>query len=294
MQITTVGCWWLLVFCRLQLLLWLVLLQLLMSLLQLLVLLAPMLWVSDSLATLPILEKVKNAVVFITSLVPYGLVLIVIISLSIGAISITRHRTLIRRVNAVESLANVTILCFDKTGTITQNKLAVSDILPLNGTPKDEIRTRLHLYTANLAHKNGTAAAVYTYVQENKPAQSITKIKEIPFKSARKWGAIVLPEETLTDMPVLIGATGGTDRHSLVLEHAMRPMFSYLHAVVSPTAVYASTDDFGASGGQGSLGRRINKAGADFVRLLTSCSKRQPRDVFNEELLNMEELLRAR
>lgn len=163
----------------------------------LMVLLAPMLWVSDSLATLPILEKVKNAVVFITSLVPYGLVLIVIISLSIGAISITRHRTLIRRVNAVESLANVTILCFDKTGTITQNKLAVSDILPLNGTPKDEIRTRLHLYTANLAHKNGTAAAVYTYVQENKPAQSITKIKEIPFNSARKWGAIVLPEETL-------------------------------------------------------------------------------------------------
>ena len=40
----------------------------------------------------------------------------------------------------------------------------------------------------------------------------------------------VLPEETLTDMPVMIAATGGTERHSLVLEHAMRPLFSYLHA----------------------------------------------------------------
>ena len=57
----------------------------------------------------------------------------------------------------------------------------------------------------------------------------------------------VLPEETSADMPVLIAATGGTERHSLVLEHALRPMFSYLHAVVSPTGVYAATDDFGAA-----------------------------------------------
>ena len=102
----------------------------------LMLILAPMLWISDSRDGLSILEKVKNSVVFITSLVPYGLLLIVIISLSIGAISIARHQTLIRRVNAVESLANVTVLCFDKTGTITQNKLAVSEILPCNGLPK--------------------------------------------------------------------------------------------------------------------------------------------------------------
>ena len=61
----------------------------------------------------------------------------------------------------------------------------------------------------------------------------------------------VLPEETLTDMPVLIAATGGTERHSLVLEHALRPMFSYLRAIVSPTGVYAATDDFGASSTRG-------------------------------------------
>ena len=67
----------------------------------------------------------------------------------------------------------------------------------------------------------------------------------------------VLPEQTLSDMPVLIGATGGTERHSLVLEHALRPMFSYLHAIVSPTGVYAATDDFGAQEGSSSLGQRI-------------------------------------
>lgn len=100
----------------------------------------------------------------------------------------------------------------------------------------------------------------------------------------------VLPEESLSDMPVLIAATGGTDRHSLVLEHAMRPMFSYLHAIIAPTGVYAATDDFGAweSGG---LSARVDKAAADFVRLLTSCGERHRRDVFAEDLDAMSRLL---
>jgi FMN reductase len=101
----------------------------------------------------------------------------------------------------------------------------------------------------------------------------------------------VLPEETLTDMPVMIGATGGTDRHSLVLEHAMRPLFSYLRAIVSPTGVYAATDDFGATAGGESLGRRIERAGEDFARLLSSCGRRRRRDAFVEELQQMEDLL---
>lgn len=46
---------------------------------------------------------------------------------------------------------------------------------------------------------------------------------------------LVLPEGTLSGRPVLIGATSGTERHSLVLEHALRRMFSHLHAIVSPT-----------------------------------------------------------
>lgn len=103
----------------------------------------------------------------------------------------------------------------------------------------------------------------------------------------------VLPEEALADMPVLIAATGGTERHSLVLEHAMRPMFSYLHAVISPTGVYAATDDFGARGATADLSERIGRAAADFVRLLRSCGARQRRDMFGEQLSEMERLLGA-
>ncbi|OBF36198.1 NADPH-dependent FMN reductase [Mycobacterium sp. ACS1612] len=101
----------------------------------------------------------------------------------------------------------------------------------------------------------------------------------------------VLPEEALSDMPVLIAATGGTERHSLVLEHALRPMFSYLHAVVSPTGVYAATDDFGAQQGTAGLSERITKAAGDFTRLLQACGPRARRDVFDEGVTDMERLL---
>lgn len=102
----------------------------------------------------------------------------------------------------------------------------------------------------------------------------------------------VLPEETLSDMPVLIAATGGTERHSLVLEHALRPMFSYLHAIVSPTGVYAATDDFGTQHGS-PLSARITKAAVDFTRLMQSCGARHRRDTFTEDAATMEQLLTA-
>jgi FMN reductase len=101
----------------------------------------------------------------------------------------------------------------------------------------------------------------------------------------------VLPEESLTDMPVLIGATGGTERHSLVLEHALRPLFSYLRAVVSPTGVYAATDDFGSRTDEDTLDDRVDRAGADFARLLSSCGQRVRRSTFDEEAARMERLL---
>ena len=105
----------------------------------------------------------------------------------------------------------------------------------------------------------------------------------------------VLPEESLTDMPVLIGATGGTERHSLVLEHALRPLFSYLRAIVSPTGVYAATDDFGASSDdEGTLDERVDRAGADFARLLSTCGQRVRRSAFDEEAARMERLLNGR
>jgi len=72
----------------------------------------------------------------------------------------------------------------------------------------------------------------------------------------------VLDEGSLDGKPVLIGATAGTARHSLVLEHALRPLFAYLHAVVLPTGVFAATDDFAGTDLQPRIGRAASELAA--------------------------------
>lgn len=78
----------------------------------------------------------------------------------------------------------------------------------------------------------------------------------------------LIDPQALADKPVLLGATAGTARHSLMLEHAMRPLFVYLHADVTPTAVFAATDDFAS----GDLAGRIDKAADQFAARLLAGS----------------------
>ncbi|MEU9215753.1 FMN reductase [Streptomyces sp. NPDC048376] len=98
-------------------------------------------------------------------------------------------------------------------------------------------------------------------------------------------------EDALTGKPVLIAATGGTARHSLVLDHALRPLFAYLKAVVVPTGVYAASEDWGAAG----LGRRIQRAAGELAALMAGPSTTGPspqRDSF-EHVTPFEERLAA-
>lgn len=75
--------------------------------------------------------------------------------------------------------------------------------------------------------------------------------------------------DALRGTPVLLAATGGTARHSLVVEHAMRPLFSYLRALTLPTAVFAATDDWGAGADTYGGGLpRVERAGAELARLV--------------------------
>ncbi|MCX4546327.1 CE1759 family FMN reductase [Streptomyces sp. NBC_01565] len=74
----------------------------------------------------------------------------------------------------------------------------------------------------------------------------------------------LIDKDALTGKPVLLGATGGTARHSLVTEHALRPLFTYLRALALPTAVYAASEDWGEEG----LAQRISRAGAELSRFM--------------------------
>ncbi len=79
--------------------------------------------------------------------------------------------------------------------------------------------------------------------------------------------ADLLGPDQLRGTPVLLAATGGSERHSLVIEHALRPLFAYLQALLVPTGVYAATSDFGGAGSAALTGR-IERAAGELVRLL--------------------------
>lgn len=100
----------------------------------------------------------------------------------------------------------------------------------------------------------------------------------------------VVGKDALVDKPVLIAATGGTARHSLALEHAVRPMFAYLRAVTVPTAVFASSQDWGGDETQGQLRGRIGRAAGELAR---EVERREPAAVQDPFALttSFEELL---
>jgi FMN reductase len=104
----------------------------------------------------------------------------------------------------------------------------------------------------------------------------------------------VLDKEALVGKPVLLGATAGTARHSLALEHAMRPLFSYLRAVTVPTAVFAASEDWAGAGGiDRALAGRIDRAAGELADLVTGRpATAKPTDPVADPEVSFEELLR--
>jgi FMN reductase len=101
----------------------------------------------------------------------------------------------------------------------------------------------------------------------------------------------VLEPDALAGKPVLVAATAGTARHSLVLDFAMRPLFTYLRAVVVPTGVFAATEDFGSTAG-GALAARVERAAKELADAVAGRRPSAPVDPF-ENPTPFEDLLRG-
>ena len=105
-------------------------------------------------------------------------------------------------------------------------------------------------------------AAAARSVAEADAVIAVSPIFNASYSGLFKLFFDTLQVDALTGVPVLIAATGGTARHSLALEHALRPLFSYLRASVVPTAVYAATEDWAAPA---ELTARIDRAAAELA-----------------------------
>lgn len=97
-----------------------------------------------------------------------------------------------------------------------------------------------------------------------------------------------LDEDAMSGRPVLLAATGGTARHSLMIDHAMLPMFFYLKAKVAPSGIFAATKDWGEDA---KLNRRIERAAREFAHLVSHSNPPKQEEEFS--VPDFEDLLRG-
>jgi FMN reductase len=132
-----------------------------------------------------------------------------------------------------------------------------------------ELRPLAHALADNLAtgFPPPDLEAAVRAVTEADAVVAVTPVFAASYSGLFKTFFDVLDKDALAGTPVLMGATAGTARHSLALEHALRPLFAYLRAVVVPTAVFAATEDFGSTADH-RLGERVDRAASELADLL--------------------------
>lgn len=119
---------------------------------------------------------------------------------------------------------------------------------------------------------------------------AVTPIFSGSYSGLFKTFVDVLERDALDGVPVIVGATGGSARHSLALDHAMRPLFAYLRAATLPTGVFAATDDWGDPEEAGRLARRIERAADELATAVAARGARTVADPY-ADITSFERLL---
>jgi FMN reductase len=159
-----------------------------------------------------------------------------------------------------------------------ETRVEVIELRPLAHALADQLLT---------GFATGDLAAAEETVMQADAVIAVTPVFSAAYSGLFKTFFDVLEPGALEGTPVLVAATAGTARHSLVLEHALRPLFSYLHAVVVPTGVFAASEDWGTTGADGALVRRVERAAGELA-VLVSARPNGPRpDSFDRDLAAM-------
>ncbi|MFZ0384235.1 MAG: HAD-IC family P-type ATPase [Solirubrobacteraceae bacterium] len=147
--------------------------------------------VSRSQAT----ETLTAAVV---NIVPEGLILLVSLTAAVSAAKIARRGVLAQQLNAIESLASVSVMCTDKTGTLTEAALRVLALIPGDGVTDHELETMFGRYAASSSARNSTLQAIHNAeLTGDGDASAVTPSAQVPFSSRRRWSALQLSSDRL-------------------------------------------------------------------------------------------------
>ena len=144
------------------------------------------------------LKETARAAAVIVALVPQGLAVMVTISYAMAAVRMAGTGVLIQRMNAVESISHVNVLCLDKTGTLTTNRLTVEGIRAFAISEAD-LQAALGTFAASASFRNRTADAIHeSFAQPRRRC-----VDEIAFDSARKWSGLAFDDEEIKGAYVL-------------------------------------------------------------------------------------------
>ena len=171
-------------------------------------------------------------------------------------------------------------------GSGEQSVLVVSQIADALAAADGSVEVsviRLRDYVQDLASALTALAPerlrqVFEEVSEADAVVLHTSIMNASFAGLLKVFLDVLPEGTLRGAPILMVGTGGTPRHSLALDYALRPVLTYLHAEPIPTTVFVATSDWGGGGdGVRSVGERITEAARELIAAASAAPVARPR-----------------
>lgn len=136
-------------------------------------------------------NAVTSVVAALIAMIPEGLILLVSTVLAISVLRLSKYNVLVQDLYSLETLARVDTLCLDKTGTITEGKMEIVDVVPLNRHKINEIDDVMEIISTNLNDKNPTFNAVNDKYGNN---SNIKAVKNINFSSERKYSGVVLKD----------------------------------------------------------------------------------------------------
>ncbi|WP_326659090.1 HAD-IC family P-type ATPase [Streptomyces sp. NBC_00385] len=138
-------------------------------------------------------ESVARTVGGIVPMIPEGLVLLTSVAFAIGVVRLGRKQCLVQELPAIEGLARVDVVCLDKTGTLTEGGMDVTEVRALNGTDDPYLRRVLAAFGASDPRPNASLQAIIdTYPVSEDQAWTVTQA--LPFSSARKYSGAAFDE----------------------------------------------------------------------------------------------------
>lgn len=139
-------------------------------------------------------ESVENTAAAIIGMIPEGLYLLVSVALAVSVGRLAQKKILVQDLKSTETLARVDMLCVDKTGTITESKMQISEIIKLKeDMSEEEVKNRLGEFVGNMAADNETMKALKEYFN-GKSAEHRQAVKIEAFSSKNKYSSVTYGE----------------------------------------------------------------------------------------------------